>query len=402
MASLFKRGKSWVIQYEAGSERKTLSIGRLAAASARSVCAHVEHLISAKASATAVPPATAGWLTQIDDDLHQRIAAHKLTLPRHQVTLADFAEDYKARRPDWGAGTCAQYDLATSDAEKFWGADRRLDAINRADVDALKADLTTRLSTATVRKRLRLLKHIFKAAIRSGLIMINPVDDQVVSGGNNRDRLVYVPADNALALTDELYGEVRLIVLLARFAGLRVPSEPNTLKLSDVDFERETLRVYSPKTKTSRTVPMLPVVRDELLKAFDRVPEGGEDVLQAKLKLPVIRRVVEAAITRAGLKQWPRLIQNLRASFATDCVRNLPANTAAALCGHSRNVAAEHYWSVGEDDIASAANALRNITKTPENGQKQPDEKSAQTRKNKEPYGKDRKAPVGAAGFEPA
>ena len=63
-------------------------------------------------------------------------------------------------------------------------------------------------------------------------------------------------------------------------------------------------------------------------------------------------------MVRAGVAQWPRLFQNLRASFATDCVRELPANTAAMILGHSQQVAAGHYWTADASDLRQAVERL--------------------------------------------
>ena len=231
--------------------------------------------------------------------------------------------------------------------------------VTLADVDALRADLTARLKLATVRKRLRILKHLFRQACRAELIDRNPLADTKTTSGANRERMRYVSVEDALAVADELTGEPRLIFLLARFAGMRVPSEPDSLRWEHVDFDNETLRVYAPKTDTTRTVPMLPVVRDELLRAFGELPDGAVGVLQQQRKLPVIRRAIERAAARANVPIWPKVLQQLRASFATDCVRVLPANTAAAVLGHSAQVAAEHYWMCDATDIQRAAYALQ-------------------------------------------
>ena len=48
-------------------------------------------------------------------------------------------------------------------------------------------------------------------------------------------------------------------------------------------------------------------------------------------------------IARAGLKPWPRLFHNLRASCATDWVERFPAHVVAGWLGHSPLVAARYY-----------------------------------------------------------
>ncbi|MFN7293095.1 MAG: hypothetical protein ACK5YR_15690 [Pirellula sp.] len=58
------------------------------------------------------------------------------------------------------------------------------------------------------------------------------------------------------------------------------------------------------------------------------------------------------------MKQWPKLWHNLRASGATDFARPLPSHVAAEICGHTEEIAKEHYWQVGESDLNLAIEKL--------------------------------------------
>ena len=66
---------------------------------------------------------------------------------------------------------------------------------------------------------------------------------------------------------------------LARFGGLRIPSEAFSLKWSDVDWERNRMSVPSPKTerlgKTHRVIPLFSLIRPHLEAAFDQATEGS-------------------------------------------------------------------------------------------------------------------------------
>jgi integrase len=341
-----------------GGKRKSLRLGKMLQNDAEIVRVHVERLLAAAVAQTTPPADTQRWLGSIGDSLRDKLADHGFVEARHRMTLSEFAEQYTKTRPDWGVGMRAQFGLAVKNARTFFGADRRLEMITRADGDAFRAYLSTRVAPATARKRMRLVKHLLRAAVRSGLIGENPLADQKTAFGGNRERMRYIDPKTVAAVADELTGETKLVFLLARYAGLRVPSEAHALRWTQVDFEHDVIRVFAPKTKTTRTVPLLPVVRTELLIAFDKAPDGAEYVIQHQHPLPVIRRYVEAAIARAGLTAWPRLLQQLRASFATDCVRTLPANAAAAILGHSAKVAAEHYWMTDETDMQRATQAL--------------------------------------------
>ena len=56
-----------------------------------------------------------------------------------------------------------------------------------------------------------------------------------------------------------------------------------------------------------------------------------------------LRTYLERIIGNAGHTLWPRLLQNLRASCATDWVEKYPSHVVAKWLGHSPKVAAQHY-----------------------------------------------------------
>ncbi len=95
----------------------------------------------------------------------------------------------------------------------------------------------------------------------------------------------------------------------------------------------------------------------------------GGSTGRSRVRFPRHRRFdqpanhAEKIITRAGVKQWPKLWQNLRASGCTDFARSLPSHIAAAICGHTEQIAQEHYWTVTDTDLDSA---MRKMPTVPE------------------------------------
>jgi hypothetical protein len=67
------------------------------------------------------------------------------------------------------------------------------------------------------------------------------------------------------------------------------------------------------------------------------------------------RTTFQKIIARAGLKAWPRLFHNLRASCATDWVERFPAHAVASWCGHSVAVAVRHYLQTRDAHFDLAA-----------------------------------------------
>jgi hypothetical protein len=84
--------------------------------------------------------------------------------------------------------------------------------------------------------------------------------------------------------------------------------------------------------------------------------EGAEFVItryrDAKVNL---RTQLERILTRAGVKQWPKLFQNLRSSRETELAQRFPIHIVCAWLGNSRPVAMEHYLQVRDEDFARAA-----------------------------------------------
>lgn len=53
---------------------------------------------------------------------------------------------------------------------------------------------------------------------------------------------------------------------------------------------------------------------------------------------------------------WPKLWQNLRATWETELAESFPSHVVCSWIGNSIQVAAKHYLQVTEDHFASAAN----------------------------------------------
>lgn len=56
-----------------------------------------------------------------------------------------------------------------------------------------------------------------------------------------------------------------------------------------------------------------------------------------------LRTTFQKLIRRAGLKEWPRLVQNLRASCETDLMAEHPIHVVTAWIGNTPKIALEHY-----------------------------------------------------------
>ena len=86
-----------------------------------------------------------------------------------------------------------------------------------------------------------------------------------------------------------------------------------------------------------------------------------------------LRRRFKKIVGRAGLQPWPKLFQNMRASRATELVKDFPEHIVTAWMGHSKKIAQKHYLQVTEEDYKQASsnptqNPTQQITVSPRRG----------------------------------
>jgi integrase len=118
------------------------------------------------------------------------------------------------------------------------------------------------------------------SARKHKLIDENPFSDVKIPTANVTARQRFIDRDTIQKLLDAANPTWRIIIALARFGGLRCPSEVLSLEWRHVDWERGRLTVPSPKTdryegKESRVIPLFPELRAHLQEA-DELAEPGQ------------------------------------------------------------------------------------------------------------------------------
>jgi integrase len=211
------------------------------------------------------------------------------------------------------------------------------------------------LSRSTVNKRISIARSVFKT------ITPNPFAEVTAGRQDNSARQFYVAADTILAVCRYADPELKLVLMLARFAGLRVPSELLAMRFSDIEWEHDKIYVRSPKTEhhkggEGRYVPLFHQVRSPLLEAFDRARDGSGKVFpdSATVSTAFLRIRLTRLLGRLEVGIWPRLFQNLRASWETDCLKLWPAETPK-WAGHSHLVSQRNYHMQTNDSFRAAA-----------------------------------------------
>ena len=389
------------IQFLIDGKRRTVWLGKMKPAAADKIKTNVEFIIEDDEQGDAHSAELVKWMRGLGDKLHAKLAKKGLFAVRasaKQTTLGPWIDrcidgDQKAKpgsKEVWRQGKLGLI--------AFFGADKPLSAITPGMADDFKlalesTDVTIRgqkpgdkkprrkLASMTVRKRLQFAKKVFRAAVRHKLIEDNPFDDVKVEAAAPDRKYNVSPADTAKLVAACPPGtDWPTIIALARWGGLRCPSEVLSLKITDIhwpDAQADTprdrtgwIRITSPKTahhpgKESRIIPMFPELHEPLLRAAEAAPEGAVYVVDERFRKSAmgiqgwrncnLRTTFEKIIVRAGLTPWPRLFHNLRSSRQTELQEKFPTHVVCAWLGNSPDIAREHYLQTTDEHFERAA-----------------------------------------------
>lgn len=378
------------IQFVLGDSRPTIRLGKCSQRDAAIVARRVEALVSAKLNGAAIDATTATWLGTVHPKLREKLARVGLIegeSPKAAVTLGQHLANYFAARTDVAKNTLVHWRHTRRCLLAYFGENRPLASITAGEAKdwerwlktpaarpgrkGTKKPANTGLAVNTIRKRCSNAKQFFADAIARELLTKNPFAGLKGTVGSNRARDYFIDretVEKVLAVMPD--NEWRLIFVLARYGGLRVPTEPLALTWDDVLWDQGKILVRSIKTahhegKESRIVPLFPELRPYLNQAWDEAKEGAKYVISryrqdnANLRTQLLRY-----IERAGVPAWPKLFQNLRSSRSTELANNKEVGPllGAEWLGHSVAVAAKHYWQVTDADYAKASGMLQNAS----------------------------------------
>ena len=370
MASIGREGNNGerkrIMFRNAQNKQQTLRLGKCSERAAQSALVGLERIIEAHRLGTTLHPDGVRWLESIGDDLHERVVRLGLGVePRKgtaTVTLGELLARFEASAVV-KQSTLTAYRQTTASLLEFLGDRTPLDTITPANADAWRKSMAdSGLAAATVSKRCQNARTIFRRAVRWGLMTTSPFADLRSGPQSNPERAFYVDAETTKAVLNACPDDQwRAIVALSRFAGLRCPSEVVALRWADVNWAKGRLTVRSPKTSgheghAVRVVPIDPRLRPILDRLFDAAEPGAEAVVPRLRDGKVnLRTHLYRILHHAGLKPWPRLYHNLRASCACDWTERFPAHVVANWLGHSPLIAARHYLQTRDVHFDMAA-----------------------------------------------
>ena len=387
MASISRdKGGNRRIQFVApDGKRPTIRLGKVSQRSAEGIKYRVERLLESQLTGHALDADMAGWVGDLDSRMADKLARVGLIPKPEQkaaATLGPFVTAYLDGRADLKPATKVVQGQVVRDLAGFFGESRDVRSILPGHADDFKQWLIGRgLAPTTVHKRLQVSRSFFRAMRRRKLIDENPFEGVKAAATGIQDRQQFVTRKEISRVLDACPDHHwRTIVALARYGGLRCPSEVLSLRWQDIDWEAERIVVTSPKTehhpgKASRTIPLFAELRPFLSEAFELAPDGAEYVVDEKFRKAAmgpagwknanLRTTFQKVVRRAGLQPWPRLFHNLRASRETELVESYPVQVVTSWLGNTPSVALRHYLMTTEEHFEMAVRGTAKATQNP-------------------------------------
>ena len=336
--------------------RYTVRLGKTSRRVAEAVKVKVEHLVSAAHGRHALDDETARWCAGLDDKMAERLAAVGLMPQRESSQLGAWLERYIDGRTDMKPASRRKLEQTRDKLLVRFDANMTLRSITADQAANWRQWLTGQgVSTATVKTHVGNAKTIFAAAVDRELIPRSPFE-RLKGGSTASDNERYITPEETQRLLDAAPDlRYRVLIGLARLAGLRTPSETHLLTWADVDWERCRLTVRSPKTerhsgKEQRVVPITPALLAILQDAFSAADEGQQRIVTLG-RGGNVRRVMDRIIQLSGVQPWAAMWQTLRGSCEIEWAMGCPQYAVSLWIGHSITVSGKHYANSVPDEL---------------------------------------------------
>jgi|688.fasta_scaffold00289_61 integrase len=385
MASVKRETKTgrdgWRIRFYVNGRSHELYVAggsKAAQKRANTIANHLDEL--ACANSKNMPPAreSLAWANGTNGKLRENLVAWGLAEPINPKLMTDegrllgaFLDATIEGRSDVKRSTIVNYKQTQRLLTEYFKESKLISSITAADCERWRRWMLARpMAQASVSKHVKRAKTLFAEAVADRLLAESPFASVKAGDDSNPERKRFIDpktADRVLMACPD--SDWRCIFSLARFGGLRCPSEVLGLKWTDIDWDAGRLRIDSPKTGL-RLCPLFPELRAVLSEAFGLASDGAVHVVARYRDGQNLRTQFGRIIKAAGLIPWPKPFNNLRASRRTELQEQFPSHVINQWLGQSTAVAERHYLQVTDDHwkvaIESRPHVRPHITNGPD------------------------------------
>lgn len=357
MAKPQKRKTGYILQPKLNGQRFFLNLGKVKR-DAVLAASHVDRLVEAAQSRQPIPPDTYQWAlnTPLRSTLVEMGLLQTSTTMTVSKMVMDFHQEYC--RDNTHKATQQACWRGIRLAKDYFKQRTVLDLCeNGWDDSNFVAFIKEGRAEATWSKAIANLKRLGRWAKEKGYVDVAPF--QSFKGGSQTGKRQYVTVEDIrLAIANCGNDSLRIVIALARFGGLRIPSDLRQLTWDRINWERGVMTIFSPKTGKERVVPIFPDLRTELDRQWELHGDKSAFVVtEDGLREPEknMRNRFRKLLIRTGIQPWPKLFQNMRASCETDFLNIFPIHQATAFIGNSPKVALQHYAILTSQAVDAAA-----------------------------------------------
>jgi integrase len=260
---------------------------------------------------------------------------------------------------------------------EYFGKDKRIDLITPAEAAGIRPYLMNereaghgKLCKSSTNKAITAVKPLFNFAVDCGYLSKSPFAK--VKGGptTTPERVYYVTYEEIELAIGACGDDVELagVLALARYAGLRIPSEIRELRFTDFDAScfstgEGLFRVpLSGKTGTRR-VPLFRELVPYLKAIREKSKPEQEFVFEKYRSDRNVGTLIKTKMQKAGLKIWEKFFINQRSSCQTDKERlGWSRSVMDAVFGNTELVRIQHYIQPLPDSDYAKLGQVRNRT----------------------------------------
>ena len=359
-----KNGSRFIGFIDAGGKPRTVHLGKVPMRYAESMKVKVEDLVCSSITGHAPSDETSRWLAGQNDRMIAKLARVSLTQDRHHTTLEAWLSQYlKEREGDLKSASLRKLEQTRDKLLAHFDPQIPLHKITGQLAAEWRQHLRDlKLSEAAIKTHCGNVKTIMAKAVRRNLIDADPFLD-LKSGATPSRYSRYVSPDEIGRIIEACpTAEWKLLFSLARYGGLRIPSESQLLTWADVDWGRARLLVRSPKTEhhdghDERTIPITPYLMRPLQDRFDECPDGEKYLVTLRLS-GAARRRIKRICQLGKVEPWARLWQTLRQSCEKQWAMRFPQYAVSKWIGHSITVSGRHYANAVPDELFDKAAEL--------------------------------------------